>query len=122
MAITSKRHTDEGFLDDPKGTKLHEVMVIDGCAHKIHKFAVHRFVLGDVDDPDLYAAQPMWEWQQSDMGKWVMEHSIETPMWMRYLEPISYGYNYAIIAWLKEQDYTFWCLKWGDKVERRAST
>jgi hypothetical protein len=116
MAITAKRPPrDEGFLDDPKGTKFHEVMVIDGYAHRIHKVAVHRFMMGDVEDPDLYAAEPLWNWQQSEAGKWVMEHSIETPMWMRYIDNLTFGHNYAIIAWLKEQDYTYWCLKWGTK-------
>jgi hypothetical protein len=116
MAITARSPTrDGGFLDDPKGTKFHEVMEIDGHAHKIHKVAVHRFLMGDVEDPDLYAAQPLYEWQKSEAGKWVLEHSIETPMWCRYLEPLSYGHNYAVVAWLKEQDYTYWCLKWGTK-------
>ena len=29
--------------------------------------------MGDVEDPDLMVAQSIWEWQQTDAGKWIME-------------------------------------------------
>lgn len=35
----------------------------------------HSFSLGDVDDVDIYVAQPIYEWQQTEKGKWVMEHA-----------------------------------------------
>ena len=78
-----------------------------------HKVVVHRFRLGDVDDPDIYAAQPIWEWQQTDAGKFVMEHAVEKPYWTRQLDYHSYGHVYRIMARLSEQDQTFWSLKWG---------
>ena len=90
-------------------------MVIDDKAHKIHRVPVYIFRLGDVDDPELYAAQPIWEWQQTEMGKWVMEHSVQVPMWHRHMDLSVYGYQYAITAYLKDEDYTYWCLKWGTK-------
>lgn len=31
--------------------------------------------MGDVDDVDIYAAQPIHEWQQSEQGRWVMENA-----------------------------------------------
>jgi hypothetical protein len=31
--------------------------------------------MGDVEDPEIYAAQPIYEWQQTEQGKWVMEHA-----------------------------------------------
>jgi hypothetical protein len=87
-------------------------MVIDNKAYRIHKTIVHQFQLGDVDDPDLYAAQPMYEWKESEQGQWVMSKAVETPEWHRYLDPMTYGYKYAIVAKLKDIDYTFWTLKW----------
>lgn len=69
--------------------------------------------MGDVEDPDLYAAEPLWKWQQSEMGKWVMEHSVETPMWHRQISPNQYHVDYAVEAWLKGADHSFWQLKWG---------
>ncbi len=31
--------------------------------------------MGDVDDVDIYVAQPIYEWQQTEQGKWVMQHA-----------------------------------------------
>lgn len=31
--------------------------------------------MGDVDDIDVYVAQPIYEWQQTKQGKWVMKHA-----------------------------------------------
>jgi len=31
--------------------------------------------MGDVDDVDIYVAEPIWRWQQTDQGRWVMEHA-----------------------------------------------
>ena len=69
--------------------------------------------MGDVEDPDLYAAQPLYNWQNSEAGSWVMEHAVETPFWTRQADYSSYGYRYYIVARLRESDQTFWKLKWG---------
>jgi hypothetical protein len=68
---------------------------------EIHKVIVHRFRMGDVEDPDLYAAEPLYNWQQSDPGKFVMEHAIDKPIWHRQLDQSTYGYQYAIEAELE---------------------
>ena len=75
---------------------------------------VHRFKMGDVEDPDLYAAQPLWEWQQSEMGQWVMNHAVDQPEWRRHMNVSLYGYEYIVVAKLTARDYTFWVLKWGN--------
>ena len=115
MALT-RPDIYNGWIDKPKGVKINDVIVIDNVAHRIHKVVVHRFRLGDVEDPDLYAAEPIINWQNSEMGKWVMEKSVEVPEWHRHLEPMTYDYQYAIVAFLKDVDYTFWTLKWGSTV------
>jgi hypothetical protein len=73
---------------------------------------VHEFKMGDVDDPDLYAAQPLWEWQKSEVGKWVMEHATETPQWGRSNDYRTYAYHYRVTAKFSEADATFFKLKW----------
>ena len=105
-----------GYLGRPKGIEINKYMLIDDRVDEVHSVIVHRFKMGDVEDPDLYAAQPLWEWQQSEMGTWVMEHSVETPMWHRHNNPAGYHTEYAVQAWLKGADYTFWVLKWADTV------
>lgn len=111
----------KGHLGPSKGTKLNDYMIIEDKVHKIHKVIVHRFMMGDVEDPDLYAAQPLWDWQQSEMGKWVMERSVETPMWHRQSSPDQYHTEYAVQAWLRGADYSFWILKWGNQVDNTGT-
>lgn len=72
---------------------------------------VHKFTLSDVDDPEIYAAAPIYEFEKSDKGKWVMENSIDTPYWCKHFEPHTYGYTYAIKAKFIEKDYTYFKLK-----------
>lgn len=76
---------------------------------------VFRFTLGDVEDPDLYAAEPLWNWQQSDAGKWIMNNAEEPPMWHRSTAEYSGygGYSYSITAKLTDIKTTEWILKYG---------
>lgn len=74
---------------------------------------VHSIRMGDVEDPDLMVADPIWKWQQSDEGKWVMENSAQQPMWRRHIDPGSYGYVYTIVAYLEGKALTYWNLKYG---------
>jgi len=73
---------------------------------------VHSIMMGDVEDPDLFVAEPIWKWQQTDEGKWVMEKSVQQPMWRRHIDQVSYGYRYDIIAYLEGPDLTYWKLKY----------
>ena len=123
--FTTARHLKEhyykkGYLGEPKGTRLNDYMIIEDKVHQIHKVIVHRFRMGDVEDPDLYAAEPLWEWQHSEMGRWVMNKSVETPVWHRQHDQFNYGYQFAVEAFLKGADYSFWVLKWGNEVDRQA--
>jgi len=111
----------KGHLGQRKGTKLNDYMVLEDRVHQIHRVIVHRFRMGEVEDPDLYAATSLWEWQASEMGKFVMEKSIETPVWHRQHDVANYGYQYAVQAFLKGVDYSFWVLKWGNQVDTNAS-
>jgi hypothetical protein len=99
----------------PEAEKLFkppEWKLIDNKAVKFSDVLVHKFQMGDVEDPDLYAAQPLHEWQQSEAGQWIMEHAVETPFWHRHADPYMYGYTYCVVARLGEQDQTYWALKW----------
>ena len=44
-------------------------------------------------------------------GKFVMEHAVEKPYWMRQIDHSSYGYRYRIMARLSEPNQTFFRLK-----------
>ena len=85
---------------------------MDNKIVEIKEVIVHTFMLSDVDDPDIYAAGPIYDWERSEMGQWVMAHAVDQPIWWRLLDPTTYGYKYKITARLQAKDYTYWALKW----------
>lgn len=80
---------------------------------EIHRVVVHTFTVSDVEDPDLYAADPILKWQESDVGKFVMEHAKDKPIWQRQIDYMTYGYKYAIIAELEKKKLSEFYLRWG---------
>ena len=89
-----------------------ECKVIDGNGVNFSDMVVHRFRIGDVDDPVLYAAEPIWEWQQSEAGQFVMENAVEPPWWVRHVDRLWYGFEFVIVARMRESDQTFYTLKY----------
>lgn len=109
MAGIKNPHRSE---ESQKLFKAPEWRIVDDKTVKFSDVKVHEFNMGDVEDPDLYASEPLSQWQQSEAGKWVMEHAVETPFWHRLVNPYTFGYTYYIVARLSEQDQTYWTLKW----------
>lgn len=87
--------------------------IVDGKPVRFRDVCVHEIRMGDVDDPDLMIAEPIWQWQQSEAGRWIMENAVEKPYWTRRVDTWTYGHVYHIVARLSEQNQTFWELKWG---------
>jgi len=91
-----------------------QVKIIGNRAIRFRDVCVHEIRMGDVEDPDMFVAEPMWKWQESDAGRFIMENAVDKPYWTRGMDPHSYGHLYRIVARLSEQNETFWRLKWGD--------
>lgn len=70
--------------------------------------------MGDVEDPDLYAADPLWKWQQTAVGKYVMKHAARPPKWVRNVCRHYYGYRYYIVAEFDERDLVEYYLRGGE--------
>lgn len=81
------------------------------------KLVVHKFLMSDVDDIEIYAAEPFYKWQQTEKGRWVMKHSIEPPTLYHNLDPTMYGWRIQIVAEFSDQDLTYYTLKWGSVCE-----
>ena len=79
---------------------------------KIVDVVVHEFTIGDVEDPVVYAAEPMLEWQRTKAGQWVLENSVETPTWYRTISYDYYGYRFIVVAKMTEEQATYFNLKW----------
>ena len=106
MATTYRSSEAEKLFKAP------EYKLVDNNVVRFSDVKVHEFTMGDVEDPDLYAAQPIMDWQQSEAGQWIMANAVETPFWHRVNDPYNFGHKYYIIARLKDQDQTYWALKW----------
>jgi hypothetical protein len=87
--------------------------IIGDRVEECKEIVVHSFSMGDVEDPDLYAAQPLYEWEKSEAGQWVMKNAADTPTWYRIADPMSYGYQYQIRAKLMGPALTEWLLRHG---------
>jgi hypothetical protein len=112
MAInTLTWDTSHGWLGPPPTKTTYRHTVVGDRVEETKEVVVHTFTMGDVEDPDLYAAQPLWEWQQSEAGKWIMENAVETPCWHRAVDHFDRGYKYQIRAKLQGARLTEWLLR-----------
>jgi hypothetical protein len=98
------------------GTVRFRVVETDGqeIVQEIHKVVVHRFNISDTDDPEIYAAEPIYRWEKSEAGQFVMKHAIDVPVFHKQLNSFSYGYEYAITAELEMKKLSEFYLRWGD--------
>lgn len=75
------------------------------------QLVVHRFSVGDVEDPILYAGEPISKWQETDAGMWVTEHATDV-MWVQHRNMATFGTDFAILATMSEQDASWFLLKY----------
>jgi hypothetical protein len=99
-------HTDRVYR--PPMTKY---VIVGDRVEEVKTVVVHEFQMGDVEDPDLYAAEPLMAWERSEAGQWCMKNAADTPTWYRMADPISYGYKYQIHAKLMGPALTEWLLR-----------
>lgn len=75
----------------------------------------HEIILSDVEDPEIYAAQPIWEWEISEQGRWCMENSTIPVAYRIIVDYNNFGYRVDLYGDLKPEDRTYFNLKWGIK-------
>ena len=80
--------------------------------HEANEIDVHEILMGDVEDPDLMIAAPIYEWQQTDAGKYIMENSDPTAKWVRSNSPSYMGHKYTIKGYLTDKQVTYFKLKY----------
>lgn len=95
---------------DPPKNKYN---IIGDRVEECREVTVHEFTMGDVEDPDLYAAAPLYEWEQSEQGQWIMTNAADTPTWYRLADNTSFGWKYCIKAKLMGPALTEWLLRYG---------
>ena len=75
--------------------------------------------MGDVEDVEIYAAQPLWEWQQTEHGQWVMDHCVD-PVYNIQPDGQTWGHRVIVSGVLEEKHAVFHELKWGQHVRSLA--
>ncbi len=71
----------------------------------------YTFTLGDVEDPDIYAAGPILDWQRTEKGQWVMDHSKDLT-YSIYPDLQSFGNKVVIRGSLNQEDEVYYTLKY----------
>ena len=81
------------------------------------KINFHKFSIADTEEPDIYAAGPLLKWQQTDQGRWVMEHAHD----LRYHyqpDPYHWGYEFVIRGEITDsRRLTEYFLRWPNQDE-----
>ena len=73
--------------------------------------ALHEFKMGDVDDVEIYVAQPIYEWQQTPAGKWCMKNASDV-YYRTEIDNYNYGYRITIVGDLEDKLATEFLLRW----------
>jgi hypothetical protein len=76
-------------------------------------YTVHTVRVNSIDDDsDLLIADPLYKWETSDAGQWIMQNALETPQWVKTTDHRTIQYTYLVRAKLTPEQYTYWKLKY----------
>lgn len=88
--------------------------IVGDGVKEIREVTVHQFTLADVDDADIYAAEPMHEWVQSEKGQWVIKNAYEMPIFHHQQDFANMEHKYVIRAKFIGPALTEWFLKYNN--------
>ena len=69
--------------------------------------------MGDVEDPELYAAIPLGEFMSTEKGKWVRNNCLD-PQYIIRTDPHSFGIKVFVYGNVEDKQAVEWILRWGD--------
>jgi hypothetical protein len=71
--------------------------------------------MGDVDDIDIYVAQPIYEWQQTEQGRWVMENA-HNLTYVTQPDDVNWGHSIVIRGEINDpHKVTEYFLRWSNQ-------
>ena len=76
------------------------------------RIRVASMFLGDVEDPELYAAEPLLSFEKSDKGQWLKKHSYRDMEYSIIPDHEKMGFIVGVFAWLDEKEMLLYKLKW----------
>jgi hypothetical protein len=85
------------------------------------KILVHTVNIGDVEDPEIYAAEPLYDWEHTEQGQWLQANSYQEMCYTIKDDPRIWGHRVYVWAWLKNQELTYYTLRWGDTLSHNTT-
>lgn len=77
-----------------------------------NNICVHKFTLGDVEDPEIYSDTHIWDWLESDpAGKFCKNNSKQLTRKISQ-DDFGYGYQVEVFAEFGDKEMTFYGLKY----------
>jgi hypothetical protein len=70
--------------------------------------------MGDVENPEIYAAAPILDFEKSEKGCWLMANSYKQLEFTIRPNDRTYGWKVLIWSYLNDRDLVFYKLKWGE--------
>lgn len=86
--------------------------VVNDVIEERRKVVLYEFRMGDCEDIEIYIAQPIYEWQQTDIGKWCMKNATQLE-YHHNLDHSTMGYKVIITGILTGKQLTYFLLKKG---------
>lgn len=72
---------------------------------------ISEFRIAESEDIMVTVAQPLWEWEQTEQGRWIKEHGVDTKFTITPDIDII-GHRVKISSQLSEIDLTYFKLRW----------
>ena len=92
---------------------VNKYMIIGDRVEEVKTVQVFEFTVEDVDNPEIYGAEPLMKWERSEQGQWIMANALEVPTWHPQQQPMTYGWRYIVTAKLTGPKLTEWLLRHG---------
>jgi hypothetical protein len=71
----------------------------------------HSFGMGDVEDPELYAAEPLYQFMQTEQGRWIKKNCSD-PQYIVRPDANTFGQRVIVYGELEDRLATEYLLKW----------
>ena len=72
----------------------------------------HTFSMGDVEDPELYAAMPLGEFMSTEKGQWIRNNCLD-PQYIIRPDVNTFGVRVIVYGEVEDKSATEYLLKWG---------
>jgi hypothetical protein len=78
----------------------------------MQKITFHTFSMGDVEDPELYAAMPLGEFMSTEKGQWIRNNCLD-PQYIIRPDVNTFGVQVIVYGEVEDKSATEYLLKWG---------